>query len=542
MNKLFTWIVGLANPLWRSLGADPHAIRLILTAKLIMDDRSGVVMGRQQAQKKGMEWLIYFILIILGGGLGAMTYFMDDLPTAIGIVFSVCIVYIGLLLVTEMSENLFDQRDLYVLLSRPINDLTLSMARILHIGVFSAKFALCLAGPAIIAVGFRAGILGVLVYFILSIMSIVITMTGTLVFYLLLLRSVPKHRLKQIVGYFQMVATGIFFFAYQIPNLMGDSFDGLSDIVLVDDPFGFLFPGFWLGGLFKLLTFSGPGSLAILQGGLGLVAAVGGLWFYVRQSRGYISSLLALKEVGSSEGPETDELQAVKGSPWRDRFANWFTTPDLSRASFRFHWNVMLRDMGFKQRTYPGMVYLPVLMVILTLRDSFSGENFTLGESTVFMLLYFVAWILVVPLAQTKISENYRASWIFMATGNAFPGRLRYGQLMSVICMFFIPTALVVYPLVMVVWGLQYWLDILMSMSNVLLATFIYHALDTGLPFGRSKEDSQFSNLGPLFLVGIFASIAGFGHYFLSGFFWIKVGLAVLAWGGVWLWLTAMRK
>lgn len=542
MNKLFTWLVGLANPLWSSIGADPHAIKLILTAKLIMDDRSGVVMGRQQSKQKGMEWLIYFVLILLGLGLGVMAYFMTDLPTAIGFIFSICIIYIGLLLVTEMSENLFDQRDLYVLLSRPINDVTLSVARILHIGVFSSKFALCLAGPAVIAVGIKAGVLGVLAYVLLSIMCIVITMTGTLVFYLLLLRSVPKHRLKQIVGYFQMVATGIFFFAYQLPNLLGDAFDGFIDIVLVDEVAGFVFPGLWLGGFFKVLTWSGPGNLALLQGALGLAAAVGGGWFYVRQSKGYISNLLALKEMGSAEGPVTPSLTTVKESPWRERFAGWLTTPDLSRASFRFHWNVMLRDMGFKQRTYPAMVYMPVLLIILTLRDSFSEEAITLSDSTVFLLLYFIAWIIVVPLAQTKISENYRASWIFMAAGNSHPGRLRYGQLMSVISMFFLPTALIIYPLVLIGWGPQYWLDILMSMGNVLVATFIYHAMDTDLPFGRSKDDAQFSNIGPMIVVSIFASFAGFGHYFLSDFFWVKVVLTALVWVMVVAWLREMRK
>ncbi|MEM6771116.1 MAG: hypothetical protein AAF597_11065, partial [Bacteroidota bacterium] len=205
MNKLFTWLVGLANPLWKSLGADPQAIKLILTAKLIMDDRAGIVMGRRQAKQKGMEWFLYVMLLLFGCGIAAIPFFVNDLATVVGMAFSVIIVYIGLLLITEMSENLFDQRDLYILLSRPINDLTLSLARILHIAVFSAKFALCLGGPLGVVLVIKAGVWPFLVYLLLSVLTISITMTGTLVCYLLLLRSVPKHRLKQIVGYFQMI-------------------------------------------------------------------------------------------------------------------------------------------------------------------------------------------------------------------------------------------------------------------------------------------------------------------------------------------------
>ncbi|MEM6771721.1 MAG: hypothetical protein AAF597_14150, partial [Bacteroidota bacterium] len=167
---------------------------------------------------------------------------------------------------------------------------------------------------------------------------------------------------------------------------------------------------------------------------------------------------------------------------------------------------------------------------------------FELGVGTVFMLLYFIAWIIIIPLGQVKISDDYRASWIFHATANTKPGQLRHGQLLSVLAMFLLPTALLIYPIILIVWGPEYWLDILLSMGNVLIATFIYHSLDDDPPFGRSKEDSKFSNIGPMILVSIVASIAGFGHYFISDFFLLKVGLTVLAWLGVWLWLREMRR
>ena len=108
--------------------------------------------------------------------------------------------------------------------------------------------------------------------------------------------------------------------------------------------------------------------------------------------------------------------------------------------------------------------------------------------------------------------------------------------------MFFVPTALLIYPLVLIVWGPEYWIDILLSMGNVLLATFIYHSLDKEPPFSRSKEDAKFSNVGPMIVVSIVASFCGVMHYLISDFFLLKIGLAVLVWAGVWLWLRTMRK
>lgn len=550
MNKLLVWFVGLAAPLWRTLGADPRAISLILTAKLKMDDRSGAVMGRQQSsQKKGMEWLVYGMLTFFGCGLIILPAFIEDTATGIGLVYSVWIIYIGLLLITEMSENLFDQRDLYVLLSRPINSITLSMARILHIAAFSAKFALCLGVPVGIYLVFAVGPLAWLVYTLLGILVLAITMTGTLVFYLIMLRNIAPERLKKIVGYFQMVATAIFFFAYQIPNLFGGSFDALEGLKLVDTSWGFAFPGLWLGGLYKTILFQGPGALALVQGALGLLAAAGGLWFYVRQSRGYVNNLLALREAGSSAAittPTESGSKTVKedGFSFREWFAPRLTRPNLERASFRFHWNMMTRDMGFKQRTLPAMVYLPVLMFIIFFRDSFSSGDF-FGTSTEIVMLYFVAWIAVIPLGQAKISDQYKASWIFSATANPMPGRVHYGQLMAVLSMFFIPTALLIYPLILILWGPGLWADVLLGLANVLLVTLIYHFLDKDVPFGRAKEDAKFSNFGPFLILSIVGSILGGAHYLISDWRWAVLGLAGVVWvitlGWFYWWRRSLR-
>ena len=552
MNKLFTWLIGLANPLWRRLGADPDAIRLILTAKLLMDDRSGVVMGRRQQKKQGMEWFMYLMLVLFGLGMIILPVFMEDLASAVGIALSITFVYIGMLLIAEMSENLFDQRDIYILLSRPINDLTLSLARILHIAVFSGKFALCLTGPLAIYLAFFEGIVPFLVFVPLVVMLVVLTMTGTLVSYLIMLRNIPKDRLQKVLGWFQMAITFLFFFAYQMPNLFGGNFDALTPLTIVDKPLGFAFPGFWLGGLFKMLTFNNPGWLAIAQGLLGFAATVGGLWFYVRQSRGYISNMLALREAGGrtpagelsgtiASGANTGLKPDIR-SPWRDRLARLFTHNDLSRVSFRFHWDMMLRDMGFKQRTYPSMVYIPVLILVFQLQDGLADEDFELQASTVFMLLYFITWILIIPLGQVKISDDYRASWIFSAAGNAHPSRLHYGQLMAVLGMFFLPTALLIYPAILIVWGPHLWLDVLFSTGAVLLATLAYHAIDNDPPFSRSKEESKFSNIGPMIGISIVATIVGTVHYNFSGWTWFVAVGTVVVWTANLLWLRYMRR
>ncbi len=544
MNKLFLWLVSLLNPVWTRLGADPKAIRLILNTKLKMDDRSGIVMGQRQAKKKGSEYLTYFFISIFGAILVFPFVVTEHVATAVGIGFSVWICYLGLMLIMEMSENLFDQRDLYVLLSRPINDLTLSITRILHIAVFASKFALCLGVPSFVYLLVMVGPWSAFIYFLLSVLTIIISMTGTLVLYLVLLRRVAPDRVKKIVGYFQIVATLFFVIAYQLPSLFGGA-ELLEGLVLVGQPEGFSFPGLWLGGLFEALTSTSAGALAYVQGLLALVAAGGGLWFYVRQSQGYGDRLLQMRHAGSEDAAEksTTENPSTSKSPVRDFLAGLLTRPNQERVSFRFHWNVMLRDMYFKQRTYPALVYLPVLMGISLFRDAFRGEeSFNIGPGMLLTMMYFLLWILIIPLGQTKISENYRASWIFDATSNPYPGRISYGQFMAVLGMFFIPMALLAYGGILLYGGLSLWCDILLAMGVTILFSLIYNLMDKAQPFSRSKEDAKFSNVGPFILVGILGAAFGFGHWGLQQIPYVVPSAAVLIWAILIGWLWYLRR
>lgn len=532
MNKLFVWLVSLLNPVWRKLGADPRAIGLILTAKLKMDDRGGMLMGKRQEPKTGMAAMIYVVICLFGLALAFVFRVTPDVATAVGIGFSIWLVYIGIMLVTEMSENLFDQRDLYVLLSRPINDLTFSLSRMLHIAVFASKLGLCLGVPSFLYLTFVVGLWAGIVYFLLSVLTIVITITGTLVFYLLLLRRVDSARVKKVVGYFQIVATAIFFIAYQLPSLLGDV-KALENISLVGKPTGFLFPGLWVGGLYKAMTSFSVEPLAYAQALLALAAAAGGVWFYVRQSRGYADSLLQLRYAGSGEetgGELTNDTE--EKSTMRDFLAPLLTRPNQERVSFCFHWNVMVRDMTFKQKVYPVLVYLPLMLVIVVFKDAFRGEEeFSVDEGFMLVVLYFLLWVLIVPLAQTKISESYRAGWIFLATPNKYPWRTDYGQLMAVVGMFFLPMAAVLYTAILAFFGAGFGLDIVLAMGTTLLIGLVYALTASGHPFSRSKEDAQFSNFGPFLLVSVLAIGCGFIHWAIRFLPYMLPAASVLVWG-----------
>ena len=550
MNKLFLWLTRLLSPVLARLGADPAAVGHILKAKLLMNDRAGFAMGMRQQKKSGMEYIIYIFLVLFGlAGIYLFTA-IEHVPTAAGLFYSMMFIYLGLMLITEMSENLFDQRDLYVLLSRPINDATFSIARLLHIAVFITKFALALGTPVFIFLIFWASPWAALVYFVGAVLTVTLTMTFTLVLYLILLRSVPSYRVKKIIGYFQIVATFFFFTAYQIPSFIGDS-SAILAVEWVGRWPGWLSPGFWTGAFYAALTGGGGGWQLFAQGALGAVAAVVGLIFYVRQSRDYTSNLLSMKldgggqeKLGAAAGAKGEVGSKGIHHPIRDFWAGLLTRTGMERVSFNFHWNIMLRDLNFKQRVYPTLVYMPVVLGFTIFKDAFQDdEAFSIGDGTLLLLLYFVLWIVVIPIGQARISDKYRAAWIFSATPWRQRGQTTYGQLMAIIAMFCIPTAILVYTLGLAYWGIEYWLDVILAAGVTVLFALLYSAIDDDIPFSRAKDDSKFQNFGPLLLVGVLAPAFGFAHYFFREYvpFFLPVA-CVLIWGIVIFWFYRLRR
>lgn len=546
MNKLFVWLVSRFNFLWSRLGADPRALALILLVKLKMDDRVGYVMGRQQARKTDMQYLIFGIAFLLGGIFVLPLIFMEHQATALGLIFSVWILYISFLLITEMSESLFDTRDLYILLSRPLNGVTLSLARMLHIGVFTGKFALCLGFIPGCYILFWIGPWAFIVYFILSLLAVILTMTSTLVVYLIILRNVAPEKVRNVIGYFQIVATVFFFALYQAPNLLNSSGNELDLnfglIRIVGEEWGFIFSGFWIAALWSLLVEGGANLLTYLQAGLGIAAAVAGLIFYVRRSSHYGENMLSMHHAGSQDAAELDrpDNQPVN-HPLRNHWARLFTQPNLERASFNFHWNVMLRDVFFKQRVYPGMVILPIVVFTMLFQLRFitgnAQEGMTLetGSLQLILVLYLFSVVSIIPLVQTRISDKFKASWIFDATPSQNNGALRYGQILSVWCMFYLPMAVILYPILLFFWGITFVPDVVISIGATLILTMIYQGSERSLPFSNDKETGGFNNVGPMFMIFILAPIFGVGHYFLAKIPYLIYAGIIVVWGIVWI-------
>lgn len=554
MNKLFVSLVRRLGAVWKSLGADPTAVALILDAKLKMNDRGGYVLGQRQAPQSGMEYLVFFVMFLFGG-MTIGLYFLFDRPAdATGLIFTAWIIYIGLLLVTELSNNLFDTRDLYILLTRPITDATFSLARTLHIATFTAKFALCLGSPVLVFVSIYYGPWAGISFLVAAICTVIITMVLTLGAYLLLIRYVPSHKVRRYVGYIQIFLTSFFFILYQLPNLLNTIDFGDKFVLpqLVGDWWGYVFPGLWVGGLWGGLNGLDLTGHTFVQAALGLVVTVGGSLFYVHQSKGYGQKLIDMERAGSASGKSSSDEADGKTSWFAPRrwIGDWLTQPGVERASFNFHWRMMQRDLDYKQRTVPSIVLFPILTLGLVGKSLFNGEEtidgaFLLNEGRwmALIIVYTLVLIIIAPITNTKSSKHFKASWIFQASPAGMTGPMQYGQFLATMGAFFLPIALLVYLSLLLYSGLALLPDLMLAFGVVVSVGLIIVGNDETPPFSLPVDNNNLHAFGTVILSFLLTSVLGVGQYFFGRLFpWLLPFAAVVFWAFLFFQIRSLRR
>ncbi|OAV42791.1 hypothetical protein [Lewinella sp. 4G2] len=552
MNKLFVWLIGLFGPLWERAGADPRAVKLIVATKLKVSDRvpKGMNYGaRKKKPSKWMEFFSYFMMALIGLVVVVLLFKFDHQPTALGIGYSVIGIYLCMMLVLELSDSIFDTRDVSVLLSRPISDFTFALSRGLFVFAYAAKMMLSMALPPFICLAFIAP-LQLPIFFLATTAITVISTVGILSFYQFLLRKLSTATLKKVLSTTQMLFSGFFIMIYLGPQLASGIDDSYYGIRLVGETAGFIFPSFWIGAWHDLGA--GATTLSYVQAGLGLATVILASVVYRSQAQGYAAGLLKLGSSGSAvqetepdgDTPVNTQTDTGPRKPsLGDRLAVLFTRPGIERASYKFHWAMMLRARSFKNKVYPTLLFAPFFVVFFMIRDGFSGGDGIFGSSLLFGL-YYMMMTVITPLGQARIAEKPSAAWVWQVHPLPNRGPVAYGQYMASLSQFYLPTFLITLPLFLYQGGLGFFPDVLLAMALSIVAGALFQMLERTLPFSRAIDNNRMSNIGAVIAVFLFAGLAGFGHYLLRQLpygIWFGLVGAVIAGFISLYWLRRMK-
>lgn len=546
------------------MGVNIAQLKAILTAKLLMDDRRPIHLNRRNKKAEGkpskfMGIFRFFISLLLGVVMIFPLLSDADNLVKLLLLFTLFIIILSALLITEFTGVLLDGKDNQIILPKPVNDRTFLIARILHLIIFILDIAIPTAVPAAITLYFTDGWRGV--FSLLIVLPFIVFFTVFLlnVFYLLMLKYTSIQRFKNIVTNFQIFLAIIIYGGYQlIPRWMSsESFKSYS---FPENFTSLLIPSYWFAAAWQILHqgTAGAGVVRIVAATLGFVVpiiAIRAMIVYFAPS--FNRKLAGINTSGSEEikAPISETqpiaLKAVNssGKKYYQWLAEKFTRTGAEKMGFEFTWLLTGRSRDFKLKTYPSLGYIVVylFMMIYTIRDfSFSdvaSSQFALKLMLV-SLLYISMFFLVSALSNSKSSDKFKAAWIFYLAPIRYPGAVITGTIKSLLLKFSAPYLLICS--LIGIWLIG-WIaipNLLLAIGNLVLITYInaYIAIKE-LPFSVPENAS---GRGTSFLINLFVGIlplfVGSLHFFIFNMLPLVIICCLLSFAAIWYLHTSLYE
>ncbi|MBL7711524.1 MAG: hypothetical protein JNL13_03630 [Chitinophagaceae bacterium] len=548
MNKLLLFLILLPKALWKGMGADVGHLKAILKVKLMLDDRRPIAMGRQQTKKKKPVRFMTALSVFLSMLIGFMYTFplhLDDRFMGLWLYFSVFLVMLSVMLITDFSTVLFDTRDKTILLPRPVNERTLLLSRLLHMFIYLFRIVLPMSLAGWITFGLLEGWKAALWFPFAIILLTIIALFLVNGAYLLVLRFSKPGKFKDIINYFQ-IAFSILFFAcvYLLPRAVSE--EGFQQLQHSAYPWAVYTPTYWLAASWSWIE---PDLIWSSTKWISILAVAGPLllmWLTVC----YLSPSFA-KRIGSidvvDETPAAP-VQKVKGSRSAEgtfylKLANLLTRNPLAKAGFSIAWLQTDRSRNFKMRVYPTFAYVPVYFFYITTqsRKPLAQIWADMPETSIYvLLLYMTSFVVLQLLSMLVYSEQYKASWIYYSSPVARPGMVMEGAFKGIWVKYFVPMFLLVSCFVLYVWGFSKLLDIALAFVNItLFGLCIMRVAHRRLPFSAMEQMNEKGNrvLKTIFIMVVPMGL-GFGHYWTTvtpWLWWMKIVFMILS--SILLWM-----
>ena len=542
MNKLLLRIVFLFNFLWERLGVDTVQLKAILTTKVKMDSRRASEFNTQgRTSKKALknqDWVSIIVFFFIGlFFIGPLIIFQES-ATGFTLYFAGWMVMLAMTLITDFTEVLIDVRDNYILLPKPINDRTLTISRLLHIGIYLSKLVLAFVLPAAIFIGIKYGILGLIIFGLQVLLGLVFVIFIVNLTYLLILRISTPQKFKEILNYLQIGFTVTIFSAYYLLPRLVDLEDYENANILLS-PFVVFSPPSWLAGLWSLIMDGNQSLVVLLLAALAVGTPFICGWLILNVlTKAFNQKMVAMTQGGGSTKPKPEkegEAKAVKQSGLMERLANAICNNEAEKAAFKWSWRLTARNRDYKLRVYPGFGMVPAFFVYFALNGegSLSERMAALPESGSYLLLiYFCFLLLSTPLLSSQYSNKQIASWIFHAAPLKEPGWILSGTAKAILAKFFVPTYLIMFLVGLGIWGTKVIDDYMLGFANILfVGTMILHFFQPKkIPFSDSWDNI---NKGANFSAGILSLMLAGGlgalHYLIIDNTVLVLGAALVA-------------
>lgn len=509
---------------------DYSAMRKILQVKLLLDSRRvATVLQNSNSNKEEKKEKNNFIkslgmYLLLGLVMIPLVLFGNNYLFQMSFVFGIFMFFMMTSLISDFSSVLLDLRDKEILLSKPINNRTLNMAKVLHIFFYVFMITMAIMGPALIVSLIKNGVLFFLIFLmeIILIDLFLIVVTGLI--YLLILRFFDGEKLKDIINYVQIGLTITLSAGYQLIGRIFNFVD-LNNIEFINKWWTYILSPVWFAAPLELIINNNRERYIIVYSLMAFIIPIISIIIYIKLMPAFERNLQKLSSAG-------------KGKKSRDRLNNFMAKivcrTKEERNFYRFSTNMIKNERTFKLKVYPNLGMGFIFPILMLFSFSYGNSISEIVNSKVYFSIYFVFFIIPAILQFLSYSGNYKGAWIYKALPIDYPESIYRGAVKSVFINLFTPVFILVSIIFLIIFKFKIIGDIFIVYLNMMLSICILFMIQVkDLPFSKAFEVSQgrggFISL-ILTLLCILSLVAA--HYFIGKLNYgkyIYMGIVIIA-------------
>ncbi|MFQ7446819.1 hypothetical protein [Intestinibacter bartlettii] len=502
-------ILDLFRPLFEAFGVEYEKMRLIVSMKLTLDKRKN-----NSSENKNSLMQSVILYLVIGLVASRIIVMPIDIMTKMTVLFALIFVMLLTCFITDFSSVILDTYDRHIIGITDVKDITLNMAKIVHIIIYISIMSLSISAFSIIMILMAYNIGFCLLFILCMILMDFLLIMMTSVIYYLLIKIFKGEKLKDVLNLFQIFMIFVFSIMYYFIT------SSLSDIQInytfSINAYDLFIPFMWFASLFCVIFYGKIQTLYIIMAILGIIVPILSILIYIKLTPAFERNLDKLEQVSYNEKDSKSKKSFVS------KLANKICKNNEEKSFFEFIYTNLSRDREFKTRVYPTLasgIIMPLVLLIVTYDRSMSIMEYLKSLSTTnnFLNIYLAVILLQNCILLLKYSKEYEASFIYDVLPISKKKNIYSAEFKVIIIKLFVPVFIIIGIPYLILFKSKFIVHLLIAfVSTIFISMGTFRVNDKSLPFSEdyavTANTSNFLNI--IKSIG-FVGVAVLLHYLI---------------------------
>lgn len=485
-------ILDLFRPLFEAFGVEYEKMRLIVSMKLTLDKRKN-----NSSENKNSLMQSVILYLVIGLVASRIIVMPIDIMTKMTVLFALIFVMLLTCFITDFSSVILDTYDRHIIGITDVKDITLNMAKIVHIVIYISIMSLSISAFSILMILMVYNIGFCLLFILCMILMDFLLIMMTSVIYYLLIKIFKGEKLKDVLNLFQIFMILVFSIMYYLIT------SSLSDIQInytfSIKAYDLFIPFMWFASLFCVAFYGKIETLYIIMSILGIIVPILSILIYVKLTPAFERNLEKLEQVSYNEKDSKTKKSFVS------KLGDKICKNNEEKSFFEFIYINLSRDREFKTRVYPTLasgIIMPLVLLIVTYDRSMSIMEYLKSLSTTnnFLNIYLAVILLQNCILLLKYSKEYEASFIYDVLPISKKKNIYSAEFKVIIIKLFVPVFIIIGIPYLILFKAKFIVHLLIAfVSTIFISMGTFRINNKSLPFSEdyavTANTSNFLNI-----------------------------------------------